>query len=266
MITPSSSISHQYPLQMSWFNGTSDKFYKTQVSQAKYDTGQADDQTAGSWRPGIRDGDARKYFADEFMAMRSRFKAKGEIIQFLFTDICIHLFSDNVEERNLMIRGWCLLDAYSRQGPMADYPLGYTAQNGPVPIRMASASKPYVTTGPAVLPPDGTGLYRWPDDWYRWALLALRAASSSFSIMYVADATKISARPQYHVAGHKKKEHARSKKGVSKSCHHLLGSIFDGQSRWTKEGGGWDVDEFGCAFCDAHTVVGSHSLVAPDPC
>jgi hypothetical protein len=111
------------------------------------------------------------------MEMRARFKAKGEWIPLLFTDICIHLFSDKVEERNFMVRGWCQLDTYSRQAATADYPLGYTSQNGPVPIQMASTSNPYISTGPAPPSPDGNGAYRWTDDQYRWTILALRAVS-----------------------------------------------------------------------------------------
>lgn len=119
------------------------------------------------------------------MAMRSRFRAKKEIIPVLLADVLFHLFSDNIKERNFMVRGWCQLDAYSRQDVTAEYPLGYTAQNGPVPIKMASASAPYATNGPAASSPKGNGVYRWTDDQYRWAILALRAVSVSPSPMYM---------------------------------------------------------------------------------
>jgi hypothetical protein len=111
------------------------------------------------------------------MAMRSRFKAKKFIIPVLLADVLIHLFSDDVNERNFMVRGWCPLDTYSRQDTTAGYPLGYTTQNGPVPIKMASTSSPYAPTGPAPPTPARNSAYRWTEDQYRWAILALRAVS-----------------------------------------------------------------------------------------
>jgi hypothetical protein len=121
------------------------------------------------------------------MAMRSRFKAKKFIIPVLLADVLIHLFSDDVNERNFMVRGWCLFDTYSRQDTTAGYPLGYTTRNGPVPIKMASTLSPYAPTGPAPPTSARNSAYRWTEDQYRWAILALRAVSLIFSNMKVAN-------------------------------------------------------------------------------
>jgi len=165
---------------MTWFSSIADKAYRYLASTASRDRGQADNQGEGGWKPRISVGETRESFEVEYMEMRSRFKAKMEILPVLLADVCVFLFSDKMEERNFMVRTWCMLDAYSRQpstSSSTNYPYGYTAQNGPVPIQRASVSRPYFPTGPANALPETRAGYRWTDDQYRWVILALRAVS-----------------------------------------------------------------------------------------
>jgi len=119
------------------------------------------------------------------MEMKTRFRLRRLLLPVTFPDSCSLLFSDLAYEREFMVRMWCLLDIYSKDGfeDGSVYPSQYTRENGPVPIQMASNSDTYHrSSGPAPAS-FGKGFeYTWNDDMYRFAILGLRAVSSPLLI------------------------------------------------------------------------------------
>ena len=83
-----------------------------------------------------------------------------------------------------MVKLWELLEIYSNERPIDrsdhDYTNRFSKEDGPFPILIASGSK--LPFAPIIARSRGrdNAPFRWPDDQYRYALLAMRSVSHSF--------------------------------------------------------------------------------------
>jgi len=107
------------------------------------------------------------------------------IIPIPAADVLGGLFSEKESNRKFMIKTWEVLDMYSKERPLdrsdPSYPNRFFKEDGPIPILIASGiNLPFAAV---ITRPCGRGLgpFRWTDDEYRYAILAMRAVSHSCS-------------------------------------------------------------------------------------
>jgi hypothetical protein len=138
--------------------------------------------------------------------MKARFKEQNKFLSITLADALSGFFSDDENDRSIMIEKWCILkndsrkkdasthtkviptsDTYSGNGietvfdADSDYPSAFTKNDHPVPIQIGSGPNTYDRTGPSD-PSCGTGLeFTWTDDQYRNVILGLRAVSLLYS-------------------------------------------------------------------------------------
>jgi hypothetical protein len=131
--------------------------------------------------------------------MKRRFYAQHKIIPVTFGDAMMLLFSNDSSERNFMIHMWCLLKIYSeeslsspvtdleaiegRSGELllvhgGDFPNRYSYRCGPVPIHFGCEmpGTNWSSIAPNYNKPRED--FTWTINFYRYAILALRAVSS----------------------------------------------------------------------------------------
>jgi hypothetical protein len=123
--------------------------------------------------------------------MKRRFYAQHKIIPVTFGDAMMLLFSNDSSERNFMIHMWCLLKIYSEESlsspvtdlttesmlvRQGDFPNRYTCRCGPVPIHFDCETRDYWSSSAPNYRKSGTN-FTWTINYYRYAILALRAVS-----------------------------------------------------------------------------------------
>jgi len=117
--------------------------------------------------------------------MKLRCRALGIIIPIPTADVLSGLFSEQEWARRFMIKTWELLDMYSKERRVdnsdPNYPNRFFKEDGPVPILIASGiNLPFAAVVHRAFG-RGHDPFRWTDDEYRYAILALRAVSHSCS-------------------------------------------------------------------------------------
>jgi hypothetical protein len=124
-----------------------------------------------------------KQFAEEYMEMKLRFRKLDELLPVLLSDALFLLFSERSWERKFMVKMWELLKIYSEDKiseleNTRNYPGNYTRRDGPVPIRFGLNFLEFAI--PELAHEHMAFDYRWKDDEYRYAILALRVVSLLF--------------------------------------------------------------------------------------
>ena len=273
------------PITMPVYHRDVKKYYREFVSPLIPDSNEADDQWYsgnGEAGPFIDDHDCRKSFEDEFLEMKARFQTQNKSLPITLPDCLSRLFSDDANERDRMVKFWCSLEIDSKRknasthttviipsspwedgsvfDVKSDYPLTFTKKNGPVPIQIAQGRDAYERTGKADAS-RGTGDdYKWKDEHYRNAILALRAVRlSPFLCVVTKLIVQNDARPLCHLRPRNphNHQHLKSRGGPGKTCGELLPSVVFGSG-----GNDWDDNEFGCGGCDAHALVRESHLLS----
>jgi hypothetical protein len=132
---------------------------------------------------GFHPNETVRSFSRKYLEMHARFVAKNEEIPINMADAMSLFFSEKVWERLFMIKMWELLYIYSNEdyaGPrdMSDlkYPDRYFKEDGPIPIYAGTGFLAFAATVARRDHKKGTA-FRWTDDQYRYAILAMRAVS-----------------------------------------------------------------------------------------
>jgi hypothetical protein len=137
--------------------------------------------------------------------MKARFKEQNKFLSITLPDALSGFFSDDKDDRDIMVKIWCTLKNDSRKKDAStrtkviptsdtysngtetvfdadsDYPFVFTKDDHPVPIQIGSGPNTYDRTGPSD-PSCGTGMeFTWTDDQYRNVILGLRAVSLLYS-------------------------------------------------------------------------------------
>jgi hypothetical protein len=161
---------------------SSEKWYRTIVSQSVNALDHANPQPEHGFKGWHQDEIVRS-FGKKYLAMKARFRALGLILPVLLADATSLLCSKKDWERVFMVKLWELLEIYSNQRPIdrSDhiYPNRFFKEDGPVPILVASAMNLPFAAIIARPPGRDNGPFRWSDDEYRYALLAMRSVSHS---------------------------------------------------------------------------------------
>jgi hypothetical protein len=161
---------------------SSEKWYRTIVSQSVNALGHANRQPEHGFKGWHQDEIVRS-FGEKYLAMKARFRALGLILPVLLADATSLLCSNKDWERVFMVKLWELLEIYSNERPIDrsdhNYPNRFFKEDGPVPILVASGiNLPFAAI---IARPSGqdNAPFRWSDDEYRYALLAMRSVSHS---------------------------------------------------------------------------------------
>ena len=163
---------------------TSEKYYTPIVSNAANGLDRANHQPEHGFR-GWHQDEVVQSLGKKYLAMKARCRDLSLIIPVSLADTTSMLYSTKDWERKFMIKSRELLKIYSNERPIDrsdhDYPNRFFKEDGPIPILVASGMK--LPLAPIVARPCGTGNapFRWSDDQYRYALLAMRSVSHSFS-------------------------------------------------------------------------------------
>jgi hypothetical protein len=161
---------------------SSEKWYRTIASQSVNGLDHADHQPEHGFK-GWHQDDVVQSFGKKYLAMKARFRALGLILPVLLADATSLLCSNKDWERVFMVKLWELLEIYSNGRPIDrsdhNYPNRFFKEDGPIPILVASAMNLPFAAIIARPPGQDHGPFRWSDDEYRYALLAMRSVSHS---------------------------------------------------------------------------------------
>jgi len=167
----------------SMLGSASEKYYRPIVSKAANGLDPTNHQPEDGFR-GWHQDEVVQSLGKKYLAMKARYRALGLILPLLLADATSMLYSTKDWEREFMIKLWELLEIYSNERPIDrsdhDYPNRFFKEDGPIPILVASRMK--LPFAPFIARPRGrdNAPFRWSDDQYRYALLAMRSVSDSF--------------------------------------------------------------------------------------